>query len=533
MNTGKFLATWSGVTLLALVSACNSGNVDVSLDGANIQIPPTPLPISEPITSYGAITGFGDLTVNGVRYSAAGAAITVDGLPGTVSDLQRGQIVAVSGWINGDGKSGSASSVRSDATVIGPVQAIDIANNRLIAMGQAATVRPDTYFSSGIVPASLDGLAVGDTVRISGFRNAVGLIEATRIDRDSSNRAPLVSGRVADLDLANLLFTIDTLTVDYGTAVLIDLPGGGPANGMSIKATGTLANGLLVAEQLVAAPQPSGPGGQRVQLAGVITRYASGADFDVNDTAVAVNTGTAFIGGTSGALGVNVEVVVDGDFDAGGRIDAKRVTFGRLVGDTTSLAFDFEGYSEIAVPTVFGITVVQGATYSVEVTVDREAADRVAVTQDGPRLSVALRPGDGNIETLEAYITLPVLDRIDLTGVVNATLRDFDQPQMTINVDGVSRLRGDAMKIARLTARVDGVSQLNLGGIRPIGLAQVDIGGVSQATLNMDVGSTLTGSLSTGEGSGASILYYYGTAVTVDVTRDLVSSVVRLGDTRP
>ena len=84
-----------------------------------------------------------------------------------------------------------------------------------------------------------------------------------------------------------------------------------------------------------------------------------------------------------------------------------------------------------------------------------------------------------------------------------------------------------------LTASVSGVSQLGFGDIRPIGNANIDVSGVSQATLNMDVGSALKGSMGTGQGTGVSTLFYYGTNVTVNVTTDLLSSVIKLGETRP
>ena len=141
--------------------------------------------------------------------------------------------------------------------------------------------------------------------------------------------------------------------------------------------------------------------------------------------------------------------------------------------------------------------------------------------------------GNGNIETLEAFVTMPVLNSIDLAGVVTATLNDFSQPQMTVSVGGVSRLQGNALMISDLTASVSGVSQLGFGDIRPIGNANIDVSGVSQATLNMDVGSTLTGSVGTGQGTDVSTVFYYGTNVAVNVTTDLLSSVIKLGETRP
>ena len=80
---------------------------------------------------------------------------------------------------------------------------------------------------------------------------------------------------------------------------------------------------------------------------------------------------------------------------------------------------------------------------------------------------------------------------------------------------------------------MSGVSYLDFGGIRPIGSANIEISGVSQALLNMQVGSALAGSVTTGQGTGESRLYYFGTNVTVDVTTDSLSRVIRLGDTKP
>jgi hypothetical protein len=49
----------------------------------------------------------------------------------------------------------------------------------------------------------------------------------------------------------------------------------------------------------------------------------------------------------------------------------------------------------------------------------------------------------------------------------------------------------------------------------------------------MGVSSTLSGSVSTGQGTGVSRLFYYGTNVNLNVTTDSQSIITRLGDTRP
>jgi len=533
MNTKLHQLLFPGLVFLGLLSAC-SGSVSVDPTVNVPPIPPVPPPqSSDDITAHGVITGLAGVTINDVRYSTNAVTVTVNGQPGTLSDLERGLIITLSGRINADGQTGTADSIVFDARLIGPVGNLDPSNGQITVMGQTVRSDADTLFGAGIDPATYAGLTVGGNVQVSGYADAVGAIRATRIDPIAANAELQLIGKVAGLDLANLLFTINGLTIDYGSAIVIDLPGGAPSNGMILKAIGSMSGGLFNVEQLVTAPRLAGGTGQRVQVAGVITRFNSSADFDINNFAAAADAGTAFINGNAGDLALNAEIVIDGDFASGGQITANRLTFGHIVSDTATLDFGFSNFTEISVPTLFNVTLTQGPDFSVEVVVDADVANRIDVTQTGTRLTIALLTGGGNIDTLEAFVTMPVLNKIELTSVANATLNGFSQTQMTINVGGVSRLHGNDLMIDNLTASVSGVSLLDLGGIRPIGNAQINISGVSQATLNMDVGSTMTGSVGTGQGTGVSTLFYYGTNVSMNVTSDFLSTVVKLGETRP
>jgi hypothetical protein len=194
---------------------------------------------------------------------------------------------------------------------------------------------------------------------------------------------------------------------------------------------------------------------------------------------------------------------------------------------TVTVPYDFEDFTEISVSTVFNAVVTQGPGFVVEVTIDEEEAGSLDVTQTGPRLDIRLQPGDHDIETLEARVTLPILSRIDLDGVVKVALNGFNQAQLTVDVAGTSELRGDSLTINDLTASVSGTSQLDFGEIAPLSTATISVEGVSRATLNMNLNSSLTGSV-----SGVSKLFYYGTNVDVDVETDLTSSLTRLGDTQ-
>jgi hypothetical protein len=519
--------------LLTLFAGCSGGNVDIGVQGPTIATPFPPAQTDEAITAYGTITGSGGVNVNNVNYLANNATINVNGEPGTLSDLHQGHVVAIDGEIEGGGGLGVAHRIACDMRVIGPIENLDVGGRQLLVMGQTVWIDDETHFGAGIDPATLDGIGPGSNVAVSGYVDSFGAIAATRIDTTAVDTGLRLSGRVEGLDPANLVFSINRLTVDYGNALVIDLPGGAPADDMNITITGTLSGGLFTAETLTEAPGLSGTTGSRVQAAGMITRFTSLSDFDVDGSPVRTDAATVFLNGDASDLALNAELVLDGDFTPGGIISANLVTLGRALETTTTLTYDLHDFSEISVPTVFHVSVAQGADYSVEIIVDAEASDRVNVTQVGSRLNIALDTGDGNIETLRAVVTMPVLEYLETTSVAYVTLNGFDQAQMTLKVAGVSRLIGSNLSLDNLTATVAGVSRLDLGNIRPIGNATIDISGVSQATLNMDVGSTMTGTVSSGAGSGVSTLFYYGTNVAVDVTTDRLSSIVRLGATKP
>ncbi|MGI9205718.1 MAG: DUF5666 domain-containing protein [Woeseiaceae bacterium] len=521
--------------LTLIIGACGGSGVNIS---STVNVPPIPLPppqpAVEPVSAVGVVTALGSVTINGVQYETDSATVTMNGQAATFSAVELGQIVSVEGTIEVNGPRGIANSVDYEATLIGPVENIDAALGQLVVMGQTVLTDTDTVFDASIDPTGFAGITVGSNLQVSGFLNADGSIDATRVEPDDVTSGVQLVGSISGLDLANLLFSLNRLTVDYSAATLMDIPGGAPAEGMFVLVRGQLASGILVVDEIAGLYGTDGTPGRRTQTQGTITRFVSSTDFDVNGFRVTTDAGTGFVNGTISDLQADVEITIDGEVAEGGNaILANVINFGRVVDSTTTMTFDFRDFTEISVGTVFNVAVSQGPEFSIEVTIDADEEDRVSVTQSGSTLSLGLLQGDGNIQTLQAVVTMPVLESIILTGVVNATVSDFSQAQMMVNVGGVSRLTGNGLIIGNLTAIVSGVSQLNFGNIHPLGTTNIDVGGVSQATLNMGVGTTLTGSVGTGQGSGVSALFYYGTDVIVSVTTDGLSSVNRLGDTRP
>jgi hypothetical protein len=509
------LSNASGGTL----GANSSATIDI-IDNDNVAL-----------AAVGAITELDSATVNGIRYDTNAANVYINGTLAAASDLQLGQVVALEGEVNFSNATGRADEIRYSASIVGPVENIDATLKRLIVLGQTVLTNADTEFHSSIDPDTYAGLAVGTTTQISGFRNADGDIRATRIEPGAANAALQVVGTVAGLDLASMSFSINRLIVDYSNAALIDLPLGMPTEGLLVIVCGVLTDGIFVVDEISGSMDHAIATGIRGHLGGIVTRFGSLTDFDLNGLRVTTDAGTGYVNGVAGDVQANVEITIDGDISLDGEsVQAYEITFGRPVYDRTTTTYDFEDFTEVSVVAVSLKNVTQGPEYTVEVTAGADALDDLQVTQSGDVVSLGL----SNNQIFNAVITMPVLNRIEVgaNALSYVTLADFEQAQMTIELGGVSSMRGEGLVIGDLDATVSGVSMLDLGDIRPIGGASVDISGVSQATLNMAVGSTLTGSVRTGQGTGVSRLFYYGTNVATHVTTDSLSTVIRLGETR-
>jgi len=72
-----------------------------------------------------------------------------------------------------------------------------------------------------------------------------------------------------------------------------------------------------------------GTSDDKADFEGLVTRFASATDFDVAGQRVTTTASTAYDGGTSANLALDVRVEVEGGFDTSGRIVATKVAFRR------------------------------------------------------------------------------------------------------------------------------------------------------------------------------------------------------------
>lgn len=318
MKPNQVLALLGAASLVA----CGGGSDQVAgIDGGG-----SPAPVATTVVSVGTISGFGSVIVNGVRYNTSGATITVDGSPGSESDLAVGQVVAVRGTLDTGGTTGVALSIDFDDIVEGTVDSIDLAAETLTVLGQLIRTDADTSFDDSFSPASLAGVNVGDTVEISGFILADGSINATRLSREQPGGELEVTGVVANVTADT--FEINGLVVDYSGAMLEDFPNGTIENGQPVEAKGQSlgAAGELIATRVEYEGIEIGDDTiDQVEIEGFVTRFVSASDFDIEGVPVTTNAQTQFENGSSADLALDAKLEVEGSFNASGILVADKI----------------------------------------------------------------------------------------------------------------------------------------------------------------------------------------------------------------
>lgn len=310
-----------GMATCLVLSACGDG-------GGNTQL--TEGGISGTGISFGTITGFGSIWVNGVRYDVSNARFTRDGATASgQAEYRIGEVVTIKGAVNVDGVSGKAESVEFDDILEGTVSQVSTDGKTFDVLGQTVTASALTAFYGF---GELTELQVGNVVEISGY-GLQGGISATSITLKQStfaaNESMLeVKGTISNVDLNAQTFQLGQLEVDYANATL-ELPGNAPQAGqyVEVKSNQALQGSLLVASSIeVEDERPVFGSGQELELEGVVTAFTSLVQFEVNGQPVTTTASTRFEHGIAADVKLNTLLEVDGRVDSDGVLIAEEVS---------------------------------------------------------------------------------------------------------------------------------------------------------------------------------------------------------------
>jgi len=264
--------------------------------------------------SVGAITALGSIDVNGVEFNTKDAVVIVGGVSEGVGDavvgqyLAVGKVVVVEGAIDSNGMSGTASQVYFDADVLGPVENIYIGTKEIVVIGQRVVTDNATVF----VGTSLDTLAMGDWVEISGLASLDGTIRATYVGKKDPGTVVEVKGPIRNLNPSASKFEIGDLSVRYGEAAL---PDGEPVEGELVQVTGGFPlepDGSLEASTVRVANEASFTDVDNMEVEGFVTDLLSSSEFHVGHQEVRTGANTKFQGGSEEDLMLGVKLRVRG-----------------------------------------------------------------------------------------------------------------------------------------------------------------------------------------------------------------------------
>ncbi|GFE58581.1 fibronectin type III domain-containing protein [Geobacter sp. AOG1] len=284
---------------------------------------------STQVVSKGAITKLGSIFVNGVEYDTTGTTVTMENPDDSAGGLKVGMVVTVKGTLS-DSTHAKATSVTFADNLTGPIASFDGTAGTMTVLGQTVKFDSSTVFDN-FPTQGTSSVLPGQMVQVSGFTNADGSIQATRIERHTPDWTQTTTvelkGTIGTMNGA--VFTIGGMTVD---ATGLTLPAGTVA-GSFVKAEGKL---LAFSSTTLKATSVSSyndgietEGGTRnhMDVEGYV-RNLSGTTFMVGGTLV--NAGTLSLAGI--ANGVKVEV--EGVF-ANGVLIASKITIEGAVVPTT------------------------------------------------------------------------------------------------------------------------------------------------------------------------------------------------------
>jgi Domain of unknown function (DUF5666) len=302
------LLTFCGACVLALgIAATGSAGIQ----GSGFRL----------LAAFGTVDAGGGLTVNGLTYDASGARVTINGRKADTSKLHSGHVVAVAGAVAADGDGAVAQEVTLTSDVRGEVTSVDAGRGKVEVLGQTLYVDGNTVLDPVIAANGLATLQPGAFVNVSGFARTDGSLAATSLDLDAAPDVAQVRGVIQSLDQKHQSFRIGNLRVEYADAAIE----GSLATGAIAVVQGAepLATQALVATR-VQMFAGIGREGEKGDLKGIISAFASPADFEVNGQPVLADSKTRYVLNKS-TLAADVEVRVTGVFNASGVLLASKV----------------------------------------------------------------------------------------------------------------------------------------------------------------------------------------------------------------
>lgn len=176
-------------------------------------------------------------------------------------------------------------------------------------------------------------------------------------------------------------------------------------------------------------------------------------------------------------------------------------------GEKLTKSYDLRDFSAIEISGAYRLDVDVGADYSVSLTGPEDEMSRAEIAVRDGALTLGSRKHRGDRDAVFAVVTMPALDRLSVSGVVDADIRGVDAGSLKINLSGVGEVTVDG-RCGHLFARVSGVGELDARALKCAN-AEVSLSGMGAA-------SVFARDAAKAEISGMGEINVYGSPKTVD-----------------
>lgn len=426
-------------------------------------------------SASGAVTGFGSVIVEGVRYEDTDATVTAEvdaTMPQVASldDIKLGMQVDVQATAD----NAETFTIRSEAR--GEIASVSATG--LTVAGQQVVVTDDTVFAGA---AMLTDLQVGDYVEVHGQRNDADEIVASRIERLSPDlvRAWRVAGFARSVDAQAQTLMLGGLQIQWTDDTRIVPSAAAIVDGARIAVYGNTAPvaGTLLANAIQVRAHIDTDAtvrlGGRIRALDVDTSrfYLRRAHIDASEA--------SFVNGDASDLanGRYVRVIGQVQADADGRrfVQASTVTFRRDLDDHNQLTGPISNFVSSASFVVRGVPVDASADTVRFVDGDADnLANGVIVRVTGNV--------DGNVmvATGVEFVSTDPANRRSVAGIV----RELDKQAGTLTVHGIALQLQAETQIEFADGSAASIDDLDLGDhVRAVGAAQAGIFQVSRLVI--------------------------------------------------
>ncbi|MCW9047193.1 MAG: DUF5666 domain-containing protein [Gammaproteobacteria bacterium] len=284
-----------GSALSALIiSACSDGGGGLAGIGGSGYI------------SSGTVTSFGSVFVNGVEFETDSSTFEIEDASGTQQGLRIGMVVQVSGSINADGITGIATHINYGDDLEGPVSNLNagVDTTSFEVFGKTIVISAAYTAFEGVDFANI---SEGNVLEVSGYYDQNGELRASYVELKSQNSDASTIFEIKGLitGLSGSQFQVQGVNIDAFEANLNDLPNG-LQNNQFVEVKGTFNNNIITATEVEA--EDSLNEGEQVEVEGIVTRYVSNSDFDVNGQKVNASAASFSPAGLTISAGVKLEV---------------------------------------------------------------------------------------------------------------------------------------------------------------------------------------------------------------------------------